>query len=220
MTNVCAYCGHSLQVPEGSFCPYCGERISEPTQAEPSELALLLEKEKNPKKKYKLIQAALSRNPDDFEANEALLYLGRLHEPLRGKDIDFSVIKCHLLCIYDEPERLRPDTIEQKWAELFEGEALRRVMALSGDEKGFFVGYLRRLAREYVELFIRGSNRYASFAFGIPRPPDSMARSCGVPVARMVERVAADERLPEETRQILVDALQKGYAAVFPGYSV
>ena len=216
----CIQCNHQMADEEAKFCSSCGAPMTGTTPAAPSPFAERLAKETKPARQYAIIQEALEENPDDFEANEALLFLGRLHEKRRGRDIDFSVIKCHLLCIYDGPERLSASEYGAKHHELFEGEQLRRTMALAQNPAAFFGAYLARMAREYIDLFIRGDNRYATWGFGFSRSMDSLAKSCAEPVRQMIERIRADDLLDDAGRERMARAVADGYAGVFPGHRV
>ena len=215
----CTHCGHEMRDEAVKFCSNCGAALHVEV-AEPSPFAQRLQQETKPDRKYQLIQAVLAENPDDFEANEALLFLGRLHEKRRGRALDFSIIKCHLLCIYDEPEKLSADAYDEKHHELFEGEQLMRTMALAKSPGAFFKAYLERMAREYIDLFIRGDSRYATWGFGFSRSMDSLAKTCAEPVRRMIARVQDDERLDDERRALLERAVADGFAGVFAGHRV
>ena len=68
----CPACGGTMRLEEGRLlraCPYCGAELSREAAARgweipgPSELEKKLAKENNPKKKYKLILAALEKDP-------------------------------------------------------------------------------------------------------------------------------------------------------------
>lgn len=215
----CNHCGQTLPGEETKFCPSCGKPVT--AQAEKSALERELADVKDPKKRYKLIRAALERSPDDFAANEALLFHGRLHEPMRGgRRLDFSIIKSNLLCIFDEPEKLRPDEIREKLQELLHDAQLERTMALAPDAQAYFAAYLYRMAREYIDLFIRGDSRYTSLAFGIPRMGESLARRCGEPVRRMLQNIDNSDELDDAQRTLLREALYAGYAHAFPGYTL
>lgn len=166
-----------------------------------------------------MIMAVLSEFPDDFEANKALLFHGRLHEPMTTRHaVDYSVIKCHLLSVFHTPEAYAPDVLSSKLEELLRGPQLQKTMALSPDAELFFSEYMRRLAFEYVDLFIRGDSRNSTFAFGIPRSGASMARSCAVSVRRMLSGIAVSDHLSETERMLIESALRDAYARVFSGY--
>jgi len=219
ITMRCAHCGGEIQAQPGRdirLCPYCGKPFAAP-KGEPSSLEKRLKAEKDPKKKYRMIQEALAREPDSLEVNKALLYHGRLHEPMRGAGIDFSIIKCHLLSVFDTPEKYSEKQLAEKYGELLRGPQLQRVLSLSQDPDAFFAEYLHRLAQEYVDLFIRGDTRYARLAFGFPRSPESLARACAQPVNRMLREISQTDRLTDAQRALLLSAVRAGYAAVFPG---
>ncbi len=216
----CTHCGGEIQHPGGPaprFCPFCGQPLAASTQAAPSPLETALAAEKNPKKKYKMIQDALAKTPNDFFANRALLFHGRLHEPMRGRALDFSIIKCHLLSVFEKPESYTDAQIDEKLSDLLHSDQLKRTMSLSDDAELFYIEYLRRLAYEYVDLFIRGDSRYSRVAFGFHRSPDSLARACADPVRRMLRKIDASPHLDETSRGLLLSAVRDGYARVFPG---
>lgn len=228
----CPACGGTMQVEEGRLlraCPYCGaELLHETGKAAwqipgPSDLEKRLAKEQNPKKKYKLILAELEKNPDDFGANRALLYHGRLHENVmkRGGSLDYSIIKCYLFNIFESPERYTEAELDERYAELLEGEQLQKVLSLCGDADVFFRDYIRTLSAQYIELFIRGESRNSTYAFGFRRSLDSTARLCSEGVNKMLRTIAGSARLNgrEEIRALLLSAVREGYNALFPGKS-
>lgn len=219
----CPNCGKAFPVGNSSstsairFCPYCGQSTAATSM--PSALAERLQNEKKPKKKYAIIQEALAQSPDDFEANKALLYHGRLHEPLTTRHaVDFSIVKCHLFSVFHTPEAYTPDQLDAKLSELLRGEQLRRVMALAPDGGQFFLEYLGRLAFEYVDLFIRSDSKYSRIAFGMGRTPESTARKCAEPVRDMLDAIRQSDHLSDEDRPLLLAAVRNGYARVFSGY--
>jgi len=213
-------CNHEMADEGARFCSSCGAPMADAAPVPPSPLAERLAAATKPDQKYRIIREALAENPEDFEANEALLFLGRLHEKRRGRHIDFSVIKCHLMSIYDEPGRFPQAEYAAKHHELFEGEQLVRTMALANNPSAFWSAYLLRMAREYIDLFIRGDSRYATWGFGFSRSMDSLAKSCAEPVRRMIERIRADASLDDERRAQVERAVRDGFAAVFPGHRV
>ncbi|MDL2319314.1 zinc ribbon domain-containing protein [Eubacteriales bacterium OttesenSCG-928-A19] len=218
-TMQCPHCGGEIQNEKGQparFCPYCGKTLQ--TGQGPSPLEQRLGAERKPKKKHQIIQEVLAQNPDDLEANRALLFHGRLHEPMaRGRDLDFSIIKCHLLSVFHTPEKYAPEILAAKYEELLRGPQLRRTMALSPDPDAFFAEYIDRLAYEYVDLFVRGDSKYSAVAFGIGRTPDSLARKCAEPVRDMLAEIERTDRLSETERALLRGAVRTAYARVFMG---
>lgn len=218
----CSKCGGEMQVPEGQaprLCPYCGKSLLETSENKAaSELETRLAQERNPKKKFKMIQEALSANPDSFEANRALLYHGRLHEPMRGRDVDFSIIKSYLLHVLEKPDAYSPNELDAKYEELLNGSQLRKTMALAPDGDAFFTEYLRYLAQDYIDLFIRGDSRNSRMVFGFSRSVESTAKLCGDVVSGMLVTLQASERIHDDQRRILRQAILDGFSATFPGY--
>lgn len=227
----CPVCGGTMRLEEGRLlraCPYCGAELSREAAARgweipgTSELEKKLAKENNPKKKYKLILAALEKEPNDFGANRALLYHGRLHEDcITRRGIDYSVVKCYLFNVFESPEKYTDAELDAKYAELLEGEQLKKVLSLCGDADVFFRDYIRCLAAQYVDLFIRGESRNSTVMFGFRRSLDSTAKLCAEPVREMLRTIAQSARLDgrEETRALLAASVRAGYDALFPGRS-
>lgn len=224
MTEIqCAHCGKTMRAGEGEkprLCPYCGKPYAAESQAasEPSALDIRLKAERNPKKKYSMIQDALQKSPDDFFANRALLYHGRLHEPMRGRHLDFSIIKSHLLSIFDTPEKYTQAQVEEKARELLHDPQLEKTMALAPDAEAFYAEYLSHLAFEYVDLFIRGDSKYSHVAFGFGRSPHATARACAEPARRMLQAIGDSDLLDAKARALLLSAIREAYAKVFAGY--
>ena len=76
--------------------------------------------------------------------------------------------------------------------------------------------YLQRLCREYVELFLEGSNQVMGNIFGF-RIERNREKRVAVPVAEMISRIRADEKLLPEQREQLWKALYQGYASRMEG---
>lgn len=222
METKCPHCGMEVQKTSAvpvRFCPFCGKTLGNGAQR-PSDLEKRIQAEKNPKKKYKIIQDALAAAPDDFDANLALLYHGRLHESLaHGNKLDYSIIKCHLLSIFQTPDQYTPQELEAKCEELLHGAQLQKTMALSPDPDALFAEYIYALAAQYVDLFIRGDTRNNSVGFGFMRSQASLARRCAPVVRGMLAVIAGADRLTFPERQLLTAALREGYARSFPGHT-
>lgn len=222
----CPQCGGEMHAQEGRtprLCPYCGTPLPAETAAGPSALQERLRGVRDPRKRYKILCEALAQDPDSFEANEALLYHGRLHEPLRaarGGGIDYSLIKCHLFSAFDTPEKYSAQALREKYDELLRGEQLLRTMALAPDAEAFFDGYLHRLAFEYIDLFLREDSRNAHVLFSFHRSQDSVARRCAAAAERMLENIRACGELDDRQRAVLLSAVRAGYERVFPGHTL
>ncbi|MDR0929207.1 MAG: hypothetical protein LBM74_05775 [Oscillospiraceae bacterium] len=215
-TLTCPHCGGEITYETGRIprlCPFCTAAFPAADPAAPdSPLEARIKAEKQPKKKYALIQAALRETPDDFAANRALLFHGRLHEPMRGHSVDFSIVKCHLMHIFEDGAE-----DAAAYEELLRGEQLRRTMALAPDADAFFNAYLRRLAYEYIDLFIRGDSRNTRGALGFALRADTMAARCAGAVRKMLEGVMGSARPDEAEKLLLMEAIRDGFARVFPG---
>lgn len=224
MTNEpCPHCGEALP-DTGSkalrYCPHCGKALNAPPAREISELEKRITAEKRPQRKYKLIQEALAKAPDDFEANRALLYHGRLHETIASrKGIDFSAIKCHLMSVFERPSDYTDEVLDAKYDELLRGPQLMKTMALAPDTDAFFAAYIHDMATLYIDLFIRGDSKNSTLAFGFSRMQEGIARKCAEPVRAMLAEIAATGRLTDVERVLFRHAVIDGYGRVFPGYA-
>ena len=214
----CPRCGRTGGPQGAAFCPYCGAALPTPGLHTPSGARRLIDAaqaQTDPKKKFALLAQAQREYPDCLAVEEALLYLGRLHERDPRK-LDFSVIKCHLLHVYLTPEDFDEATAQGMRSELVDGEQLRRCLALAPDEDAFLRRYFARLSAEFVRLFLRGSNRYMNGFFGI-RLEGRAARNLAAPTARMLGNILRDARLPRRERGRLYEALYRAYLSEVGG---
>ncbi|MCL2810473.1 MAG: hypothetical protein FWD25_01095 [Clostridia bacterium] len=231
---VCPLCAqvHALnpqELPESLPCEGCGVTLQprahgaavllEPQKAGPPtekpEVEALLaqaDQERKPNRAYAHIQKALEIDPNSFAANRALLYHGRLHEAIKRPG-DYSVIKCYLLNVFEDPASYTAQKLDERIKELFFDPLLARTATLSGDEAGFLPTYLRHLAREYMRVFVRGRNTVSRGAFGFSRSADTVRQRCEQIVAHMVRNVSAEPRLTEEQRELVSEALAYGLDA-------
>lgn len=221
MNKTCAHCNGSLQVEPDRpllYCPFCGTAF-ESDASQPSSFMVALRQLNKPMDKYKLILETLEKKPDDFEANEALLYHGRLHEALSRGKLDYSAIPCYLLVILDKPEKYTLEAINQKFEELMNGAQLAKTMRLSPNPDVFFIGYLKRMAQEYISLFIQGDSQNSRTAFGFSKSRSSIAKSCAHAVRRMLQNLEAAPQLSGHQQGILKTAIIEGYSSLFAEYS-
>ena len=140
---------------------------------------------------------------------QELLFLGRLYERSPRK-LDFSVIKCHLLHFYLTPDDFSAAQQQQMRTELFEHPDLRRCQELAPDADAFTRKYLERLSRDFINVFLRGSNRYMHSFFGL-RLDNRIAKVLASPMAQMLSRVHGDTDLDFERRAMLYDALYRAF---------
>lgn len=228
---VCPLCArvqefNPQELPEVFRCEGCGaelkpcahgvavmlEEVKAGPPSEKPDVEALLEraaKERKPDRAYKLIQQALEIAPDSFAANRALLYHGRLHETTKRPG-DYTLVKCYLFHMFEEPGKYTPAQLDAMAEELFHDPQLARTAALSGDEAAFLTQYARHLAGEYLRVFVRGRSSVGRMAFGIPRPDDSTRKLCGQIVAGMERNLRAESRISELERELLSEALARG----------
>lgn len=209
----CPRCGKTLEVAGAAFCPHCGSPVAAAQAAPVPEGALALlekaERQADPVKKHKLLLEAQAQYPDCLEVAQELLFLGRLHER-SPKKLDFSVIKCHLLHFYLTPDDFSAAQRQQMRAELFEHPDLKRCQELAPDADAFTRKYLERLCRDFINVFLRGSNRYMHSFFGL-RLDNRISKVLASPVAQMLGCVHGDTELDFQRRAMLYDALYRAF---------
>ena len=102
-----------------------------------------------------------------------------------------------------------PDCLEMR-TELFDHPDLRRCQELAPDPDAFTRKYLERLCRDFINVFLRGSNRYMHSFFGF-RLDGRIAKVLASPLERMLSRVHGDTDLDFEQRSMLYDALYRAF---------
>ncbi len=211
--TACPRCGKALEIAGAAFCPHCGAPMAA-AQAAPvpkGALALLekAERQTDPVKKHELLLEAQAQFPDCLEVAQELLFLGRLHER-SPKKLDFSVIKCHLMHFYLTPDEFTAAQREQMREELFDHPDLRRCLELASDGDAFMRRYLERLCRDFINVFLRGSNRYMHSFFGF-RLDNRIAKVLASPLAQMLGQIHGDTDLDYDRRTMLYDALYRAF---------
>lgn len=126
--------------------------------------------EADTKEDPQLIYAALSRaerlEPENLDIQRRLLLHGRLHER-SNKNLDFSIIKCHLLHAFEHPEKHPEEALRRMHRELFDEERLQKCLALAGDGEAFQREYLEELSKEYILIFLAPDSSHAPRVFGL-----------------------------------------------------
>lgn len=210
----CPRCGKPIEQGDARFCPYCGAEMAatEPAPVPPEAQQLLdrAQLETDPKKKYDLLKRAQAQFPDCLPVAEELLFLGRLNERDPRK-LDFSVIKSYLWQLYLTPEDFTAEQQNGMRREFFDHADLARCLRLAPDADAFMRRYLERLAREFVRIFLMGSNRYMHSFFGL-RMESHAAKNLAGPVRFMLAGIAADEALTPEQKNAMTQALETAYA--------
>lgn len=221
MERTCPGCGKKLTEKNYAFCPWCGndlvipaakeERTEEEKQAD-KWIQTALAETAYPRRR-EILQKGLKECPGNREILWELLFTG---EAAGGRRIDFSVIKCHALDFYLEPENYREPQRDRMRGELFDAPELKACLALFEDPEEKQRAYLRRLCREYVTIFLEGNNRIMGSFFGL-RNEKSRGKRLAKPVKKMLSRMGEDEKLLPEQRQMLREEMTRAFAAKAEG---
>ncbi len=169
----------------------------------------------DPVRRYALLKKAEEAAPEDLRVQKALLLHGRLHERDRRK-VDFSVIKCYLLHVFEAPQEYSLAQREQKLKELLEEDRLQRAMTLAGDPHSFLREYLTTLSGEYIRLFLKGSSRHMKPIFGFA-PAGKPQKLLAEPVAAMIGRMLSDSLLSAPQKETLSRSFYAGFVQEFQG---
>lgn len=211
----CPRCGKTIQENSALFCPFCGAPLAgEAVSPTPPGAAALLEqaaRQKTNKKKLALLHQGCEQYPDCLAVQEEWLFQGKL--PTAPADmLDYDRIKCRLLQMYLTPEDYTPEQLNARRSELFGDPQLLRCLALAPSAEGFTAHYLERLCREYIQVFLMGSNEYMPRFLGFRTERDP-ARALARPVARMLRAMEGDEGLSPMQRQQLTAAFRQAFHA-------
>lgn len=216
--SICPHCKNELTPQSGAvFCPFCGAALTATGQEPPAVLALItrIKDMKDVCEKHRLLLHAQDEHPESLAIAQELLFMGRLHER-NSKNIDFSVIKCHLLKMYLDPKDFSPEQQAVMRQELFHHPQLLRCQTLSADPDAYCRQYLLRLCREFIQLFLRGDSRYMRRFFGIGI--DSMApKLLAAPLASMLTNIYKDTQLLPRQQEMLYHQLYQAFLREMAG---
>ena len=217
MNKSCSSCGKQIGGEGIAFCPYCGAKLTDGTVPETRDteaekwITKALSAASYPERK-KILLKGLEACHDSREIEWELLFIG---EPDKRKvwsnGIDYSIIKSWILEIYRTPDGFPEEKRERMHTQLFDAPELIRTISRFEHPEEKQQEYLQRLCREYVELFLEGSNLVMGNIFGI-RIERNREKKLAVPVAQMISRIRADEKLLPEQREQLWKALYQAYS--------
>ena len=216
MNRICNQCGKAVEGEGMAFCPYCGAKLPEadPSAARNGEaekwVARALSMTSYPERK-KTLMKGLEACPDSLELAWEMLFVGE-DAPKKSRFIDFSIIRSWILEIYRKPGDFSAEKREQMRAWLFDAPELVRTLNRFEHPEDKQREYLQRLCREYVELFLEGSNQVMGNLFGFQLNKNK-DKKLAVPVAEMIARIKADEKLSPEQREQLWKAMYQAYAS-------
>ena len=214
MNRICSQCGKTIEGEGMAFCPYCGAKLQTETipeiRNEEAEkwVRKALAVNSYPERK-KILQKGLEACPDSREIAWEMLFIGE-QAAKRSKGLDFSIIKSWILEIYLKPGEFSEEQKEKMRTQLFDAPELLRTLNLFENPEDKQREYLQRICREYVELFLEGSNLIMGNIFGFRLERNKEKRLAG-PVAQMIERIRADEKLLPQQREQLWKALYQAY---------
>ncbi len=216
MNRICSQCGKTIEGEDMTFCPYCGTKLE--TRAVPEErneeaekwISRALAVNSYPERK-KILLKGLEACPDSREIQWELLFIGE-PETKRKRQVDFSIIKSWILEIYRSPGDFSAEKRDRMRSQLFDTPELARTLNLFDNPEDKQREYLQRLCTEYVELFLEGSNKVMGSIFGIRIERNKEKRLAG-PVAQMISRIRADEKLLPEQREQLWKAMYQADGA-------
>ncbi len=214
MNRICSQCGKTIEGEDMTFCPYCGTKLE--TRAVPEKrneeaekwISRALAVNSYPERK-KILLKGLEACPDSREIQWELLFIGE-PETKRKRQVDFSIIKCWILEIYRSPGDFSAEKRDRMRSQLFDAPELARTLNLFDNQEDKQREYLQRLCREYVELFLEGSNLVMGNIFGF-RIERNKEKKLAAPVAEMIGRIRADEKLLPQQREQLWKTLYQAY---------
>ena len=204
MVLQCPRCGEMTEVgaPAGFACGRCGGWVKAvpngkawmlqscaralPGEEEALRLCAQAERAADPVRKKALLDQAAEACPDSLTVQSELLHLGRLWQRTPRR-MDYHVVKCYLLHVFEDPAQETPQMRRAMLAELTGDAQLKRCLALAEDPEAFLREYLTRLCREYVRLFLKGSAAYGGRFMGLQVV--RLERSLARPVARMLDNM-------------------------------
>ena len=216
----CPVCHRDVAIEDAAFCLFCGAELDKKKHVVPEEVKRLLaeaDRLKDPVEKHRLLAQAEKDFPGSLEIAQEVLFLGRLHER-SSKKLDYSVIKCYLWHMYLTPEAFSAETQNAMRTELVAHPQLQRCLQLAADPDAFMRRYLRRLAGEFVTVFLLGSTHYTKSFFGF-RLDTRMGRVLAEPAAQMLGRIHEDEQLEARHRLLFYDALYRAFVTETGGES-
>lgn len=242
MPLICPGCGGRMDIEAERelvpfSCPYCALKLTPqkngqavvlkattaapvhimdaPAGADVPALLRRAQEESEPIKRFALLQKAEEAAPNNLQVQKALLLHGRLHERDKHR-IDFSVIKCYLLHVFEEPDTYSFSQREDKIRELISEDRLVKAMDIAPDGQAFLKDYLTALSQEYIHLFLRGSSRHMKPIFGFA-PAGKPSRLLAAPAANMLRCMLKEQALSNDQREMLTSAFYRAYGIEFQG---
>ena len=216
MNRICSQCGKQFAGEGISFCPYCGVKMNETSVSDVRNreaekwVSKALSTTSFPERK-KILLKGQEAFPDSLEIAWELLFIGE-EPPKRLREIDYSIIKSWVMEIYRNPGVFSEEKRDHMRAQLYDAPQLVQTLNRFERPEEKQQEYLYRLCTEYVELFLEGNNQVMGNLFGVHLERNK-EKKLAVPVAQMIERIRADEKLLPEQREQLWKAMYQAYSA-------
>lgn len=157
--------------------------------------------QEDPVYRYRLLKRAEELAPENVAVQRALLMLGRLYER-DPKHIDFSVIKCFILHVFEYPDQHTEQDIREKTREIFDHPQLKKCLALSSDPDRFLKEYLEEICLEYIRVFLASSSAHVPLLLGFSFK-NSAAKNLAVPMATMIDNMLCSAYLRANEQTLL-----------------
>lgn len=204
----CTAChGYLACVPNGKA--WMLTPLARPVAGE-EEIRPLLDKvhqTEDPKKQKALLDEAAARCPNSLAVQRELLLLGDLWKR-DGSPESLYYIKFYLLHAFESPDAETPERRAAMLAELTSHPQLEKCLSMTEDNEGFIRDYLTQLCRQYIAVFLKGSNRYNHNIFGFSF--GRLEKSLAYPAAKMLRNMEQNE-LPEPYRTLLPQCFLKAF---------
>ncbi len=174
-------------------------------------------KEEDPREKRRLLERALTLEPENLRANRAMLMLGGLGAAKRNEP-DFSLIKCYLLTVFEKPDVFTPEKRREMAREIFDHPLLLKCLGLCPEEgrDKFLLDYIQEMCDTYGQLFIASSSEHSGSLLGFSTA-GSRGRAQSAPFAAMLTNILDSADLSVGERMALLRALHQSARTILGG---
>lgn len=213
---ICHKCGRET-LYEGEapkFCAHCASELKRPdAYSQIDECLNEVRALDDTAERYAHLIKARERFPDNFLIEREILYLGRLHE--RGGRPDFYRIPYWPLTALENPREYSAKDRKRMLDSFFQNPEIARVGSLSGDADAFWDEYLLHMAREYVNMFLKGSSANSTL-LGFRRRESEVMRRSAACLARMLTNIGQSDLVDPALKPRLASALKRAFVIEFP----
>ncbi len=168
--------------------------------------------------KRRIIEKAYALYPDDLRVCRALLMLGGLGTRPRGT-LDYSLIKCYVLRVFEKPEEYTDEERQEKAREIFDHPLLKHCLELCPDEEhaqAFLRSYAEELTGSYAHLFIEGASEHSGSLLGFSTLR-SRQKARSVPFAALLTGIAGSGALGRQEKDLLLQCVWRDAKGLLQG---